>query len=88
MWKRAKKRAKPDSTRMPKYFPTIYYAQRDLSKKKTNLRYPPFKLLFREAEKDFPWSCVIFHDVDLLPQNETNTYRCSKVTSNYNVSGK
>merc|ERR1719458_1357265 len=33
---------------------------------------------FREAEKDFPWSCVIFHDVDLLPQNETNTYRCSK----------
>ena len=29
---------------------------------------------------DFPWACLIFHDVDLLPQNETNTYRCSKVT--------
>jgi len=27
---------------------------------------------------DFPWNCLIFHDVDLLPLNETNTYRCSK----------
>ena len=25
------------------YFPTIYYAQRDLRKNKKNLRYPPFK---------------------------------------------
>ena len=37
------------------------------------------KLLFREAQRDFPWNCLIFHDIDLLPQNETNTYRCSKV---------
>jgi len=33
---------------------------------------------FREAQMDFPWNCLIFHDVDLLPLNETNPYRCSE----------
>ena len=23
---------------------------------------------FKESLKDFPWSCVIVHDVDLLPE--------------------
>ena len=32
-------------------------------------------------------SGFIFHDVDLLPLNETNTYSCSKVTLEYNVNG-
>ena len=40
---------------------------------------PSLMVLWREAQMDFPWNCLIFHDVDLLPLNETNTYRCSKV---------
>ena len=41
---------------------------------------PHLIIFLREAQRDLPWACLIFHDVDLLPQNETNTYRCSKVT--------
>jgi len=33
---------------------------------------------FKEAQMENPWDCLIFHDVDLLPLNETNTYSCSK----------
>ena len=35
-------------------------------------------IFLREAEMDFPWDCLIFHDVDLLPLNDTNPYSCSK----------
>ena len=31
---------------------------------------------FSEAVKDFNFSCAIFHDVDLLPMNDTNLYNC------------
>ena len=43
--------------------------------------------LLREAQMERRWDCLIFHDVDLLPLNETNTYSCSKVTLEYNVNG-
>jgi len=31
---------------------------------------------FAEAMKDFPWDCCIFHDVDLLPEDDRNLYTC------------
>jgi len=30
----------------------------------------------REALKEEDWSCVFLHDVDLLPENDHNTYTC------------
>lgn len=32
---------------------------------------------FREALKFFPYDCFVFHDVDLLPEDDRNTYDCS-----------
>ena len=31
---------------------------------------------FTEAMKDFNYTCTIFHDIDLIPMNETNMYSC------------
>jgi len=31
---------------------------------------------FTEAMKDFSWDCCIFHDVDLLPEDDRNLYTC------------
>ena len=31
---------------------------------------------FVEAMKDFAWDCFIFHDVDLLPLDDRNSYVC------------
>lgn len=31
-----------------------------------------------ESLKDDDWNCFIFHDVDLLPENEKNFYKCDK----------
>ena len=31
---------------------------------------------FVEAMKDFNWTCVVFHDVDLLPEDDRNLYTC------------
>jgi beta-1,4-galactosyltransferase 1 len=33
---------------------------------------------FKEALKDYEWDCVIFHDVDLLPEDDRNFYYCSE----------
>lgn len=30
----------------------------------------------REALRDEDWSCIFLHDVDLLPENDHNTYTC------------
>ncbi|XP_061760444.1 beta-1,4-galactosyltransferase 3 isoform X2 [Nerophis ophidion] len=32
----------------------------------------------REALRDEDWSCIFLHDVDLLPENDHNTYTCHK----------
>jgi hypothetical protein len=31
---------------------------------------------FLEAKKDYNWDCFIFHDVDLLPEIDSNIYKC------------
>ncbi|XP_034034399.1 beta-1,4-galactosyltransferase 4 [Thalassophryne amazonica] len=33
---------------------------------------------FLEAQKDYSWGCFIFHDVDLVPENDHNLYKCDK----------
>lgn len=31
---------------------------------------------YLEALKDYKWDCFIFHDVDLVPENDLNLYVC------------
>ena len=31
---------------------------------------------FAEALKDFNWTCVVFHDVDLIPESINVNYAC------------
>lgn len=31
---------------------------------------------FREALKDYDYTCFVFSDVDLIPMNDRNAYRC------------
>ncbi|XP_040908030.1 beta-1,4-galactosyltransferase 4 [Toxotes jaculatrix] len=33
---------------------------------------------YLEALKDYSWECFIFHDVDLVPENDHNLYVCDK----------
>ena len=33
---------------------------------------------YLEASKIYPYDCYVFHDVDLLPQDLCNLYRCNK----------
>lgn len=34
---------------------------------------------FKEAQKQDGFQCFIFHDVDLLPEDDGNTYACPEV---------
>ena len=34
-----------------------------------------FNVGFTEAMNDHNWNCVIFHDVDLIPEDDRNIYR-------------
>jgi len=29
-----------------------------------------------EATKDYDWDCFVFHDVDLVPEDDRNLYHC------------
>jgi beta-1,4-galactosyltransferase 3 len=31
---------------------------------------------FREAMREENWDCLFFHDVDLIPEDDRNTYIC------------
>lgn len=31
---------------------------------------------YAEAIKDYDWTCFIFHDVDLVPEDDRNLYYC------------
>ncbi|XP_048840330.1 beta-1,4-galactosyltransferase 4 [Brienomyrus brachyistius] len=33
---------------------------------------------FLEALKDYDWDCFVFHDVDLIPENDNNLYACER----------
>jgi hypothetical protein len=35
-----------------------------------------FIIGFREAMKHYPWQCFIFHDIDLIPDDDRNIYSC------------
>ena len=40
---------------------------------------------FAEAIKDFDWDCFIFHDVDLLPEDDRNLYTCPEMPRHMSV---
>ncbi len=33
---------------------------------------------YTEAKKDRKWNCYIFHDIDMLPENNMNIYSCDE----------
>ena len=37
-----------------------------------------FNIGFIEAMKEYNWTCIIFHDVDLIPEDDRNIYRYLK----------
>lgn len=48
----------------------------ELAPKETFNRAMLMNIGFREAQKDREWQCFVFHDVDLLPENDKNIYSC------------
>lgn len=44
-----------------------------------------FNVGFLEAMKDKAWDCVIFHDVDHIPENQHNYYGCRDMPRHYAV---
>lgn len=36
-----------------------------------------FNIGFIEAMKEYNWTCIIFHDVDLIPEDDRNIYGCT-----------
>ena len=35
-----------------------------------------FNVGYAEAIRDYDWDCFVFHDVDLLPEDDRNLYTC------------
>ncbi|XP_043944907.1 beta-1,4-galactosyltransferase 5 [Protopterus annectens] len=42
-----------------------------------------FNVGFLEAMKDYSWDCVIFHDVDHIPENDHNYYGCGQMPRHF-----
>uniref|UniRef100_A0A4X2JY23 Beta-1,4-galactosyltransferase n=1 Tax=Vombatus ursinus TaxID=29139 RepID=A0A4X2JY23_VOMUR len=42
-----------------------------------------FNVGFKEAMKDMMWDCIIFHDVDHLPENDRNYYGCGEMPRHF-----
>ncbi|KAG8447071.1 hypothetical protein GDO86_014499 [Hymenochirus boettgeri] len=42
-----------------------------------------FNIGFLEAMKDLDWDCVIFHDVDHIPENDRNYYGCGHMPRHF-----
>uniref|UniRef100_A0A8C3QTK4 Beta-1,4-galactosyltransferase n=1 Tax=Cyanoderma ruficeps TaxID=181631 RepID=A0A8C3QTK4_9PASS len=42
-----------------------------------------FNVGFREAMKDLDWDCLIFHDVDHIPENDRNYYGCGQMPRHF-----
>ncbi|XP_030069693.1 beta-1,4-galactosyltransferase 6 isoform X2 [Microcaecilia unicolor] len=42
-----------------------------------------FNVGFKEAMKDYNWDCVIFHDVDHIPENNRNYYGCGEMPRHF-----
>ncbi|XP_005057543.1 PREDICTED: beta-1,4-galactosyltransferase 5 [Ficedula albicollis] len=42
-----------------------------------------FNVGFREAMKDLAWDCLIFHDVDHIPENDRNYYGCGQMPRHF-----
>lgn len=40
---------------------------------------------YLEALKDYSWDCFIFHDVDLVPENDRNVYVCDRQPKHFVV---
>lgn len=40
---------------------------------------------FKEAWKSGHFDCVIFHDVDLLPENDKNMYTCGETPRHMSI---
>ena len=44
-----------------------------------------FNIGYLEAIKVGGWDCFIFHDVDLLPENDFNIYSCPQMPRHMSV---
>uniref|UniRef100_A0A8C7WWG6 Beta-1,4-galactosyltransferase 6 n=1 Tax=Oryzias sinensis TaxID=183150 RepID=A0A8C7WWG6_9TELE len=42
-----------------------------------------FNVGFLEAMKDLDWDCLIFHDVDHIPENDRNYYGCGRMPRHF-----
>lgn len=42
-----------------------------------------FNVGFQEAMKDLDWDCLIFHDVDHIPESDRNYYGCGQMPRHF-----
>ncbi|MGH0126766.1 UNVERIFIED_CONTAM: hypothetical protein FKN15_040420 [Acipenser sinensis] len=42
-----------------------------------------FNVGFKEAMKDLDWDCLVFHDVDHIPENDRNYYGCGQMPRHF-----
>lgn len=47
-----------------------------------------FNVGYAEAMRDQEWECFIFHDVDLLPEDDRNLYSCPETPRHMSVGKK